>query len=283
MPSFNEILGITELGLVFSLVAIAIFLSFRVLKFSDLTVDASFTLGSAVFAVCLNNGWGLYSSLLLALLSGACAGLATATLAITLGFRDLLGSILVMYALYSVNFRIVERSNLALNTETYEQSFYFLLISVAFVLALLFFLLRTEVGLTLRAVGLNEDLVSQYGFPQRTLKFLGLGISNACVALSGALFTFVSGFYDINIGTGTLIAGLASLVIGESLSNRISFALLFCVVGSILYRLAIHMGFHSAKIGLMATDLNVITASIIIAFVLLRKFTKSKGVKHAFV
>lgn len=280
MLSLNEFIGITELSLVYGLVAIAIFLSFRVLNFSDLTVDASFTLGSAVFAAAMHAQLGVALALLLSLLSGALAGIATATLAIAWGFGDLLGSILVMYALYSVNFRIVGSSNLVLNMDSAnsDHKILFLFTIVAFVLVLLFKLLSSEAGLALRAIGMNPQLVTQFGFPLNSLKFIGLAVSNALVALGGSLFSFLSGFYDINVGTGTLIAGLASLVVGESLSKRLSLALLFCIVGSLIYRIAIHMGFHSGNLGLVATDLNMITTTIIVAFVLSRRLRRTSYV-----
>ena len=281
MLGLNEFIGIVELGMVYSLVAIAIFLSFRVLNFSDLTVDGSFALGSAVFATAMNAQLGLGLAMGLSILAGALAGLASATLAITLGFGDLLGSILVMYALYSINFRIVGSSNLVVNLSGADQHLIFLVGVVAVILCLLFKGLRSEGGLAMRAVGINAQIVTQYGFPLNTLKFSGLALSNALVALGGTLFTLVSGFYDINVGTGTLIVGLASLVIGESLSQRLSLALVLCVAGSLFYRLAIHMGFHAGTLGLVATDLNIITALLIIGFVLSRKLRgMNLGVPH---
>ncbi len=278
MLNINEITNITELGLIYSLVAVAIFLSFRVLNFSDLTVDASFTLGAAVFATAINSNFNLPSALILSFLSGALAGIATSTLALTLGFGDLLGSILIMYALYSINFRIVGSSNLVINQELLaSDSIFFLATFIIVTFLILFTLLKSETGMSLRGVGINSQLLSQYGFPLQRLRFFGIALSNALVALGGALFTLVSGFYDINIGSGTLIAGLASLVIGESISKNISFALILCVLGSVIYRLAIHMGFHSGNFGLIATDLNMITAVMLVGFLLIRRLSRKES------
>jgi len=270
--------SILELSLIYGLVAVGIFLSFRVLNFSDLTVDSSFTLGAAVFASSINAEWGLFSSLFLSIVSGAIAGLSTATLAIGLKLGDLLSSILVMYALYSVNFRIVGSSNLVMDSDLLPPfDTFFLAGLTVFLLGLLFVCLRSEGGLIFRAVGINESLLKQYGFPLVALKFFGLALSNGLVALGGGLFALISGFYDINIGTGTLIAGLASLVIGESISRRIGLALLLCVLGSLLFRLAVHIGFHSGSLGLIATDLNLITSCVIIAFILASRRRRLQG------
>lgn len=271
MLSLDEVLGISELGLVYSLVAVGIFLSFRVLNFSDLTVDGSFGLGSAVFVSAMQVGFGLELSLLLSFLSGAVVGLFTAFLSIRLKFGDLLGSILILYALYSVNFRIVGASNLVIDPELIRFSsprLYLIFTLVSLILLLLFKLLNSEFGLSLRAVGINENLVRQFGLPLRLLKILGLSLSNALIAMAGGLFSVVSGFYDISVGTGTLIAGLTSLIIGETFSKKMGLTLLFCVLGSFLYRLAIHIGFNSGSFGLVATDLNLISTVVIVVFVL---------------
>ncbi len=277
--SLIALLGAVELGLLFGLVALGVFLSFRVLQFPDLTVDGSFPLGAAVAAILIVSGTNAYLATLVAMAAGAGAGLVTAWLNVRLKILHLLASILVMIALYSVNLRIMGRPNVPLLGEdtvftplealpypTYVTLPIVLLVLVIIVKLLLDRFLNSEIGLALRATGVNPRMVQAQGINTGASILAGMALSNALVALAGALFAQSQGAADVTLGVGVIVVGLASVIGGEALvSPKTVFrATLACIVGSILYRLAVAMALNADFIGLKAQDLNLITAVLVV-------------------
>ncbi len=281
--------GAVEVGLAFSLVALAVFLSFRVLRFPDLTVDGSFPLGAAVCATLISQGWDPFAATTLALLAGGLAGALTGWLNVGLRIMDLLAGILVMIALYSINLRVMGRPNVPLIMEPTVFSVLrsdalddmllrpaILLVVVVAAKLLLDAFLRSQMGLAMRATGANPRMARAQGVPTGRLAVLGLAISNALCALGGALFAQSQGGADISMGIGTIVIGLAAVIVGESLfhSRRLVWMTLAVVVGAVLYRFFVALALNADVIGLAAQDLNLITAVLVtIALVvpLLRK------------
>jgi putative tryptophan/tyrosine transport system permease protein len=271
-------LGALELGLIYGLVAIGVFLSFRVLSFPDLTVDGSFPLGAAVAASAIVAGVDPYLGTLMALLAGALAGLVTAILNVRFGILHLLASILTMIALFSINLRIMGRPNIALLTEQtvltpleplgiWTPLLKVLLAGIVALLAALLLIrfLASDYGLGMRATGANPRMARAQGVRTGPTILVGMALSNALVALAGALFAQTAGFADISIGTGTIVVGLAAVIVGETIlpSRHIGLVVLACLVGSILYRLAVALALNSDVLGLTASDLNLVTAVLV--------------------
>lgn len=271
-------LGAVELGLIYGLVALGVYLSFRVLSFPDLTVDGSFPLGAAVAATAITGGTGAWLGTGLAMLAGAAAGLLTAVLNVRFRILHLLASILTMIALYSINLRIMGRPNIALLGETTVLTPVedigvwaplarplFLAVLVAACASLLIRFLRSEVGLAMRATGVNPRMAEAQGIAVGTVTCLGMALSNALVALAGALFAQANGFADITIGTGTIVVGLAAVIVGETILPRptVAMAVMGCIVGSIFYRIVVALALEADFLGLQASDLNLVTALIV--------------------
>jgi putative tryptophan/tyrosine transport system permease protein len=265
-------------GLCFAFLGWGTYLSLRVLGFSDITVDGSFTLGAAVVAVLLVAGVNPLLAMLLAVACGALAGVATGLMNTRLGINDLLSGILTMTALYSINLHIMGKSNVSLlraNT---------LIISVQRALGLsadlaalllcallavlcglfLFWFLRTDFGLALRATGNNPAMITALGVDTRSMKLFGLGLANGLVALAGALIAQYQGFADASMGIGSLVVGIAAVIIGESLVGRRSLAWTLggVALGSIVYRLVIAL---ALRVGLNPLDLKLVTALFVLA------------------
>jgi putative tryptophan/tyrosine transport system permease protein len=272
------LLGALEIGLVYGLVALGVLLSFRVLSFPDLTVDGSFPLGAAVAASAIVGGIDPYLATGLAIVAGALAGLVTAVLNVRFNILHLLASILTMIALFSINLRIMGRPNIALITEPTVLSPLeglglanpvlkplFVGAIVLAVAALLARFLASDYGLGMRATGANPRMARAQGIETGRTICVGMALSNAMVALGGALFAQTNGFADITIGTGTIVVGLAAVIVGETIlpARRIGLVILACVLGSILYRLAIAAALNADVLGLEASDLNLVTAVLV--------------------
>jgi putative tryptophan/tyrosine transport system permease protein len=271
-------LGALELGLIYGLVALGVFLSFRVLSFPDLTVDGSFPLGAAVAASAIVAGLDPYLGTLLALVAGALAGLVTAVLNVRFGILHLLASILTMIALFSINLRIMGRPNIALLTEEtvltplaplgiWMPVLKVLVVGVVVLVVALLLIrfLASDYGLAMRATGANPGMARAQGVETGSAILVGMALSNALVALAGALFAQTAGFADISIGTGTIVVGLAAVIVGETLlpARHIAIVVLACLFGSILYRLAVALALNSDVLGLTASDLNLVTAVLV--------------------
>ncbi|PSJ56902.1 ABC transporter permease [Pseudaminobacter soli (ex Li et al. 2025)] len=272
-------LGALETGLIFALVALAVFISFRVLNFPDLTVDGSFPLGGAVCATLISAGSDAYLATLVGTLSGALAGFATGWLNVRLKILHLLAGILVMTAMFSINLRIMGRPNVPLLDEvtvfTPFQSDSFpahiavpvvMAVLVALLILLLRYFLGTELGQALRAVGSNPRMASAQGISTSAMTLLGLSISNGLAGLAGALFVQSSGGADVSMGIGVVIIGLAAVIGGEALlpSRSLLLSIFGCVLGAIAYRFAIALALNLEWIGLKAQDLNLVTALLIV-------------------
>jgi putative ABC transport system permease protein len=278
--------GAVELGLVFALVAIGVYLAFRILDFPDLTVDGSFPLGAAVCAVLIISGVNPWLATVVAMIAGASAGVVTAILNVRFKILNLLASILTMIALFSVNLRIMGKPNVALlNQDTMLTPFYgqgvpeYLVrpIFVGFLVLLavlaVWRFLESDAGLAMRATGANSKMARAQGVNTGGQIYLGMALSNALVAMAGALFAQTNGFADVTSGVGTIVVGLAAVIIGETLfgARGILIALIGCIIGSIAYRLAIQLALSSDVLGLKASDLNFVTAVLVaIALILPR-------------
>ncbi len=274
-------LGAVEQGFVFGIMVIGVYLTFRILDFPDLTVDGSLPLGAAISAVCISNGVNPYLSLVFAMSGGIVAGMVTAVLNTKFKILHLLASILTMIALYSINIRIMSGPNIALlNMATVFDGlinigvpgqYAGLLIFGGFAVccaAFMIWFLSTEFGQAVLATGDNPQMISSLGVNTHTIIIIGVGLSNGFVALSGALVAQNQGAADVGMGIGTIIAGLASVIIGETVfgAQTIARAFIAAVLGSILYRLAIAFAL-SAEIGAFSfspSDLNLITALLVI-------------------
>jgi len=265
-------------GLVFGLVAIGVYLTFRVLGFPDLTVDGSFTLGAAVAAVLIVKDVNPFLATLAALGVGLGAGLATSLLNTKLRIPALLAGILMMVALYSINLRVMGGANISLLRELtiFGQASAILRVDtgielsivVAGVLAIIVFLLvnrflRTEIGLALRATRDNERMVRSLGADTDMTTILGVSISNGLVALAGAVVAQGQGFSDVGMGIGMIVLGLASVIIGEALFHPKGVARLLLAVlgGAFIYRLIITV---ALRLGMAPGDLKLITAVLVI-------------------
>ncbi|MGF7173032.1 ABC transporter permease [Azospirillum doebereinerae] len=285
--------GAIEIGLVYALVAVGVFLSFRILDFPDLTVDGSFPLGAAVCAVLLIAGVNPWLASLAAALAGALAGLVTAALNLRFKILHLLASILTMIALFSVNLRVMGRPNVALlMQDTVLTPFYGLgipdhivrplvvLVIVAVVVALLARFLASEFGLAMRATGVNARMARAQGVNTDAHVYSGIALSNGLCGLAGALFAQTNGFADVTTGIGTIVVGLAAVIVGETVlpARALVLTLVGCVVGSILYRLAVQLALSADAIGLQASDLNLVTALLVaVALILPRLRQKAKA------
>ncbi|MCJ8149772.1 ABC transporter permease [Shinella sedimenti] len=278
--------GAVELGLVYAFVAIGVYLAFRVLDFPDLTVDGSFPLGAAVAAVLIIAGVNPWLAAAVAMVAGALAGLVTAVLNVRFRILNLLASILTMIALFSVNLRVMGKPNVALiNADTMISPFFghglrdfyvrplFVGVLVVISVIVVWRFLESDAGLSMRATGANARMARAQGVNTNKQIYLGIALSNALVALGGALFAQTNGFADVTSGVGTIVVGLAAVIIGETLfgARGILIALIGCVVGSILYRIAIQLALSSDILGLQASDLNFVTALLVtVALVLPR-------------
>ncbi len=279
LVTMDILLGIFQIsleqGLAYALVALGIVISFRILAFPDLTVDGSFVLGGAVVAKVIVLGYPPLTGIVLAVLIGFAAGCATGMLNTRLKINSLLAGILIMTILYSVNLRVMGRSNTPLlNYVTvftpFEQTemrwlsivlFFALIVFAGKFLTDLF--LRTQIGLAMRATGDNEQMIRTLGVNTENMTVLGLGISNAFVALSGALVAQHQGFADIGMGIGMIVAGLAAIIIGETLIRAKSVGMMTfaAILGSFMYRLIITIGLW---LGLAPTDLKMATGAMVI-------------------
>ena len=268
-------------GLVYSFMVLGVFLTFRVLDFPDLTVDGSLPLGAAISAVAITSGLNPYLSLLLALAGGFAAGVVTAVLNTKFKILHLLASILTMIALYSINIRIMAGPNIALlGVDTvfdavtrcgvpaqYAGLVVFGAFAV-FVLGFIIWFMGTEIGQAILATGDNPQMIRSLGVNTDVVIILGVGLSNGLVALSGALVAQNQGAADVGMGIGTIVAGLASVIIGETVfgCQTMARAFIAAVLGSIVYRLAIALalGLELGHFRFNPSDLNLITAVLVI-------------------
>jgi putative ABC transport system permease protein len=269
--------GAVELGLLYALMALGVYITFRILEFPDLTVDGSFTTGGAIAATMITAGLNPWLASVAAFSGGVIAGLMTGLLHTKGKINGLLSGILMMIALYSINMRILGKPNVSLSRSKVDSVFSVLETTLSFlplmvwliVLVLLFKVLldlffKTDLGLALRATGDNLRMIQSFGANTDRMKMIGISLSNGLVALSGALIAQYQGFADISMGVGMIVIGLASVIIGEAIfgAKTVVRATLAVVLGAIIYRivyaLALRVDF------LDASDMKLITAVIVI-------------------
>jgi putative ABC transport system permease protein len=288
------LLGATTIGLILALLALGVYLSFRIFNFPDITADGSFTLGAAVTAALLVHGWSPLSATAAGFFAGLVAGMLTGTLHTKFKINGLLSGILVMTALYSINLRIMGKSNIPLmNRSTlasyaegfgkrlfrvsdhvqlfgWEVAVRDLAMLVAMLLAVLlagcalYFFFRTDLGVAMRATGDNPQMIRALGVSVDFILILGLALSNGLIALAGALLAQYQGFADVQMGIGMVVWGLASVIIGEALvgSSRVGLLITGAVMGSLLFRLLVAI---ALRWGLNPNDLKLITAGFVFA------------------
>lgn len=277
--------GSVAQGLIWGILAIGVYLTYKVLDLADLTVDGSLATGGAVAVMCMLNGSSPYTAMLLAFGAGMLAGLVTGLLHTAFGIPPILAGILTQLGLYSVNMRIMGKANQAISVMQYNLivSLRYIphacMITIGFcvvIILLLYWFFGTEIGASIRATGCNENMARAQGINTNAMKVLGLVISNGLVALSGALYAQYQGSSDINMGRGAIVIGLAAVIIGEVIFGKIfrNFALHMAasVVGAIIYFVVIAV---VLQLGLETTDLKLFSA-IIVALFLAIPYLKSK-------
>lgn len=285
-----------ELGLIYAIMAIGVYLTFRILDFPDLTVDGSFTTGGATAAVLIVNDVHFILAMAAAFAVGTVAGLITGLLHTKGNINGLLAGILTMIALYSINLRIMGKANVPLLGEDTAFAFMrtlgassgswaLIAILLALILVLKFIVdwfLSTDLGLSLQATGDNEEMIRSFGVSTDRMKILGLMLSNGLVALCGAVVAQQQGFADISMGIGLILVGLASVIVGQALlgTRTVFIATLAVIVGAVIYRLAIYFALTA---GLNANDMKLISAVLVVAALLLpqwKVFRKLGGLRR---
>jgi putative ABC transport system permease protein len=293
------LIGALTIGFILSLLALGIYISFRIFDFADMTAEGSITLGAAVTATLIVNGWSPMAATAMGFVAGVVAGSVTGILAMEFQINRLLAGILTMTALYSVNLRIMGRSNIPLlneNTvvslaekagqgvfgtanvpflgwEVNARDLALLIAAPLLIVAvgiLLFIFFRTNLGTAMRATGDNAQMIRALGADDRRTTIMGLALSNGLIAQSGALLAQYQGFADVQMGIGMVVWGLASVIIGEAMvgTRQLGFAITGAVMGSVLFRLLVAV---ALRWGLNPNDLKLITAAFVFAALVLPK------------
>lgn len=284
-------IGALELGILYGVMALGVYLTFRVLNFADLTVDGSFTTGGGTAAVLIVAGWNPFAATAMGFVVGFAAGIITGLLHTKGGIDGLLAGILTQIGLWSINLRIMGGANLPL----LRQDTVFtplrdakimgtwggvaLLAAVVIALAfIVYWFLTTDLGLAIRATGDNDPMITSFGVNTDNTKILALALSNGLVGTAGALVAQYQGFADISMGIGLIVVGLASVIVGQAVigQSRLLQAILAVVVGAVLYRLII---FAALQVGLNPNDMKLVSAVLVVLALLLPKFQAlGKGV-----
>ena len=291
----SAIPGALAQGLIWGIMAIGVYITFRVLDFADLTVDGTLATGGAVLVITMMNGMKVYVALLLSFIAGCVAGLVTGVLNTLLGIPPILAGILTQLALYSVNLRILGKSNQALSIYKYHvlasmtditKAIIIVAIFVVAIIAILYWFFDTELGHSIRATGCNQNMSRANGINIKFTKIVALILSNGLVALAGGLLSQYQGFADVNMGRGAIVIGLAAVIIGEVIFGKIfkNFALRLLAVafGGIIYYIVMQFVIN---LGLNTDDLKLLTAVIVAIFLGIpyiksqyaQKHIKSKG------
>lgn len=275
MMTFGALLGSVELGMIYAVLALGVFLSFRTLNMPDLTVDGSIVTGMAVSAVICAGGGNAFAALAAAFAGGALAGLATGLLHTKLKIQAILAGILIMMASYSVNLRIMGKTpNIPL---TKSETIYKIadnlmgstyggiimnLLLLAVIIAVLYLFLQTRLGFAFRATGDNEDMVKACGVSCDSMKLMGLAISNGFVGLAGGMLAQNQAFADINSGVGMMVIGLASVILGEVIfgTKTLLRRLIAAALGAVVYRIIMAQALY---LGMESTDMKLVSAAIV--------------------
>ena len=272
----NALPGAIGQGLIWGIMAIGVYITFRVLDFADLTVDGPLATGGATLVMCMAGGMNVYLALFVAFLAGCAAGLVTGLLNTAFGIPPILAGILTQLALYSVNLRIMGKANqpispynykLAVSMADIKMAIVVVAIFVVAIIAALYWFFGTEMGHAIRATGSNMNMARANGINISMSKIVALILSNGLVALSGGLLAQYQGFADINMGRGALVLGLAAVIIGEVIFSKIfkNFALKLLAVafGAIIYYVVMQFVIN---LGLNTDDLKLLTAAIVAVF-----------------
>ena len=277
----NAMPGAVSQGLIWGIMAIGVFITYKVLDVSDLTVDGTLCTGGATFIMATMAGCSIPVALLLSFLAGLCAGLVTGLLHVACGIPAILAGILTQLALYSVNLRIMGKANQPINANNYdllissrnvkalspENPIFVVGVFVVVTIAVLYWFFGTELGSSLRATGSNANMARAQGINTNFTKVLGLMLANGLVALSSALLAQYQGFADVNMGRGAIVIGLAAVIIGQVVFGKIfrNFALrlLSVVLGSIIYFVVYQV---VIALGMSGDDMKLITALIVAVF-----------------
>jgi len=298
MNLFNAMPGAVAQGLIWGIMAIGVYITFRILDIADLSVDGTMCTGGAVCIVMMANGQNVWVSLLAATLSGIIVGLVTGVFHTTMGIPAILAGILTQLGLYGVNLKIMGKANhpLGLNAEPlvslryirniafYKNTIFVVLIFIIIIIAILYWFFGTELGSSLRATGCNENMAKAQGINTNRNKIFGLMLSNGLVALASALMAQYQGFSDVNMGRGAIVIGLAAVIIGEAIFGKIfkNFALrlLAVALGSVIYFIVLQIVLWFG----IDTDLLKLFQAIVVAIFLaapywkVKYFTKPKNI-----
>ncbi|MCM1988847.1 ABC transporter permease [Oceanirhabdus seepicola] len=265
--------GVVTQSLILGIMVLGVYISYSILDFPDLSADGSFALGGAIIAVTLKSGFSPVLGCIFAVIGGLLAGLLTGILHVKLKISNLLSGILVMGILYSVNLRIMGRANIPLFNENHLFKIGFSPLIFCLVIAitlkvLLDVFLQTGLGYTIKAVGDNSQMVQSLGIEIGKIKIIGLMIANGLVSLSGGIMAQYQGFSDVSMGTGTLVLGIASIIIGKSMLRKLCILKETSIIlaGTIIYQCVVFLAINA---GLSATDLKLITSFVIIVFLTL--------------
>ena len=291
MSLITALPGAAAQGLIWGIMAIGVYITFRILDIADLTVDGTLCTGGAVCIMMMLSGHNVWVSMLVATGAGLLAGLATGIFHTFIGIPAILAGILTQLSLYSVNLKIMGKANQAINVDKFnllvslrrvkgvaltQNTLFIVAIMIIILIAVLYWFFGTELGCSLRATGCNPSMSRAQGINTDRNKVLGLMLSNGLVALSGALLTQYQGFADINMGRGSIVIGLAAVIIGEAIFSRIfrNFALklLSVVFGSILYYLVLQIVIWMG----IDTDLLKMLSALVVAFFLAFPYWKGK-------
>ena len=291
MSLFTALPGAAAQGLIWGIMAIGVYITFRILDIADLTVDGTLCTGGAVCIMMMLSGHNVWVSMLVATGAGLLAGLATGIFHTFMGIPAILAGILTQLSLYSVNLKIMGKANQAINVDKFnllvslrrvkgvsltQNTLFIVAIMIVILIAILYWFFGTELGCSLRATGCNPSMSRAQGINTDRNKVLGLMLSNGLVALSGALLTQYQGFADINMGRGSIVIGLAAVIIGEAIFSRIfrNFALklLSVVFGSILYYLVLQVVIWMG----IDTDLLKMLSALVVALFLAFPYWKGK-------
>lgn len=291
MGFINALPGAMAQGLIWGIMAIGLYISYKILNIADLTVDGSICTGACVCAVLLTKGVNIFLCLMLAFLAGALAGAVTGLFHTAMGIPPILAGILTQLMLWSLNLKILGKANMSISSRTYSvlltslNNLAAILVGVAFcaaIIVLLYLFFYTELGFTLKSTGDNEDMSRAQGINVSFNKVLGLAISNGIVALSGALLAQYQGFADINMGRGAIVIGLAAIIIGLSVSMKIKANFVVSLIGVVGGSIAYYFVYTFVIwLGLDTDLLKMLSAAVVAVFLAVpywkkTYFTKAK-------
>ncbi|MDF2880306.1 MAG: transporter, permease protein [Clostridiaceae bacterium] len=274
--------GVLVQGFILSIMTLGVYISFKILDFPDMSVDGSFSLGGAIIVVALKFGISPILASLLALISGILAGLLTGILHVKFKISNLLSGILVMGILYSLNLRIMGKANIPIfNSKNIFNDYNPLVIAIVFLLVfkiIIDLFLKTGLGYALKGVGDNPQMIKSLGVDIGKIKILGLMISNGLVAFSGSIMAQYQGFADISMGIGTLILGIASIIVGTSIIKGIKKinSTSSVIIGTLIYQITIYFAMN---MGLTPVDLKMVTSFVIIIFLVVGTMKNSESRK----